>query len=234
MLPEWAAHSLVAQQICSADFPYLQPWFYNHPYALRCELAVGKSRREQIDSAIERAWHIFEILFENGVDAVFFDQWLEDATLGDQLDSPVKSIFCSMRSTFRRLMLLHKWMKYPFFIVRGLGNAEADPSLREYRNRIVCHVTDEEIDFAHLIDKQASAKPNSFEPLNFVSFKNECILSIYSHLGCDIVFSSKGKMQRFFPLLKPYLFDYDMEEMLRRTGARTPVSAEDSEGALPF
>ncbi len=238
MLPEWAAHSSIAQQVCSADFPYLQPWFYNHPYALRCELALGKNRREQFDSAQERAGNIFQILFENGVDLAFFDQWLEDPTYGDQFDMRIGSLFQWMRSTFRQLLMLRKWMKYPFYIVRSLDNAEENLTLLEHRNRIVCHVSGEEIDFMPLIDKQASSAPNSFEPISLVSFENECILSIYSQYGCDIVFSSKEKMQRFFPLLKPYLFDYDMDEMLRRVGADTAAASAESEEpfeeSLPF
>ena len=30
--------SLVEERICSREFSYLQPYFYNNPYALRCEL----------------------------------------------------------------------------------------------------------------------------------------------------------------------------------------------------
>ncbi len=212
MLPEWAAQSLIAQQICSADFPYLQPWFYNHPYALRCELAVGEDDHERDLSAVERAWGIFEILFENGVDAVFFDQWLEDVTCGDQLHG----IVSILKNTFSQYFMLRRWMKYPFYVVRNLNNSEEDITYLEHRNRVVCHVAGEKINFQKLVSKQAAARPGSFTPLSFVSFENECILSIYSHLGCDIVFSSKEKMQQFFDLLSPYLYDYDMEEMLLR------------------
>lgn len=224
MLPEWAAHFPTAQQICSADFPYLQPWFYNHPYALRCELAVGESRREQLDSAAERAWNIFETLFEDGVDAVFFDHWLTDATLGDQID--IRSLFCALRSTVHRLGILRRWMKYPFHIVRGLDNGEEDVSLLEHRSRIIYFVRGQKIDFRKIVEKQSRTEQSADTPLSFVSFENECILSIYSHLGCDIVFSSKEKMQQFFPLLKPYLYDYDMEEMLLRVGCEAAAAAE--------
>lgn len=232
MLPEWANDSLIARQICSADFPYLQPWFYDHPYALRCELAVGERKRERSSSAKERAWAIFCILFENGVDAVFFNQWLEDLSGGDQLHG----LFAALRKTLQQYFLLRRWMKYPFYIVRHLDNDEQDTAYIEHRNRIVCYTRGERVDFQKLIEQQADAAPGHFEPISFVSFENECIMSIYSHLGCDIVFSSREKMQQFFEPLKPYLYDYDMEEMLERIGCIENVdnSSNDFDETLPF
>ena len=52
--------------------------------------------------------------------------------------------------------------------------------------------------------------------IHFVSFENECIMSIYDDRGCDIVFATKEKMQAFFGKLEPYLLAYDMEEMKKR------------------
>ena len=55
-------------------------------------------------------------------------------------------------------------------------------------------------------------------PVGFVSFENECILSIYDDRGCDIVFATHEKLREFYPLLKPYFLTYDAEEMARRYG----------------
>ena len=52
--------------------------------------------------------------------------------------------------------------------------------------------------------------------VHFVSFENECILSIYDDRGCDIVFTTKEKMREFYNKLKPYFLEYDAEEMSRR------------------
>lgn len=41
-------------------------------------------------------------------------------------------------------------------------------------------------------------------------------MSIYDDRGCDIVFANKEKMRKLFTKLKPYLLDYDMEEMENR------------------
>ena len=55
-------------------------------------------------------------------------------------------------------------------------------------------------------------------PVGFVSFENECILSIYDDRGCDIVFATHEKLRELYPLLKSYFLDYDAEEMARRYG----------------
>ena len=52
---------------------------------------------------------------------------------------------------------------------------------------------------------------------SFVSFENECILSVYDDRGCDAVFADKEKMCEFYPLLKPYFLEYDIEEMQKRS-----------------
>jgi hypothetical protein len=52
--------------------------------------------------------------------------------------------------------------------------------------------------------------------ISFVSFENECILSIYDSRGCDIVFATQEKMKEFYHTLEPYFLDYDRAEMERR------------------
>ena len=65
-----------------------------------------------------------------------------------------------------------------------------------------------------LIDKQITDE-NSPE-VSLVSFENECILSVYDDRGCDIVFSTYGKMREFYPLLEPFFLKYDCETMEKR------------------
>ena len=65
--------SSIEKLICSKDFDYLQPYFYNNPYALRCELGTGKGQ-EYMKNAYERALAIYNILFKGGLDAVFFNK----------------------------------------------------------------------------------------------------------------------------------------------------------------
>ena len=49
--------SKMEQLILDRSFSYLQPYFYNHPYALRCELGIAKDQ-EYIDNAKKRAAEI--------------------------------------------------------------------------------------------------------------------------------------------------------------------------------
>lgn len=53
-------------------------------------------------------------------------------------------------------------------------------------------------------------------PVGFVSFENECILSIYDDRGCDIVFATHEKLRELYSLLKPFFLEYDAGEMARR------------------
>ena len=66
--------SIVEQMICSSDFSYLQPYFYRHPYALRCELGVGED--QYMENAKRRAMEIYQILFPDGADAIIFNYWI--------------------------------------------------------------------------------------------------------------------------------------------------------------
>ena len=66
--------SKMEQLIIDRSFSYLQPYFYNHPYALRCELGIGKDQ-EYINNAKKRAVEIYDILFPNGADAIIFNYW---------------------------------------------------------------------------------------------------------------------------------------------------------------
>ena len=95
-----------------------------------------------------------------------------------------------------------------------LQHARDEYSEKERRNRIVCYADEEtKIDHASLVDMQING--NGYE-IGIVSFKNECILSVYDDRGCDIVFATPEKMKEFFAQLKPYFLLYDYDEMEKR------------------
>jgi len=209
---DWNTNCEINKLICSSDFPYLQPWFYNHPYALRCELGLGCGRKEYLKNARKRAWEIFNILFSNNVDAIFFDYWINDWF---EMDKISKNI---IKDSIEKIKIAAKWINnYPHTVVRGLTNGETKEDI-QFRSRIVCYIRDKKINYRKLIKYNTTDKIiySPFTPFSFVSFQNECIMSIYDDRGCDIVFANKEKMCEFYSKLKPYLFDYDMEEMERR------------------
>ena len=69
--------SIIEHNILSSDFQYLQPFFYNHPYSIRCELGVGDDD-VYMQNAKKRAMDIYQLLFPNAADALFFDYWIYD------------------------------------------------------------------------------------------------------------------------------------------------------------
>ena len=70
-------NSKIEQLIRDKEFSYLQPYFYNNRYALRCELGVGEGDQYMIN-AKNRAMEIFNILFADGIDAIIFNYWIFD------------------------------------------------------------------------------------------------------------------------------------------------------------
>ena len=68
-------NSKIEQLIREKEFSYLQPYFYNNRYALRCELGVGEGDQYMIN-AKNRAMEIFNILFADGIDAIIFNYWI--------------------------------------------------------------------------------------------------------------------------------------------------------------
>lgn len=63
--------SKIEQLILSKGFPYLQPYFYNHPYALRCELGRGKTLEISLVSFANEC--ILSVCDHRGCDIVFSD-----------------------------------------------------------------------------------------------------------------------------------------------------------------
>ena len=70
--------SKVEELILSRDFDYLQPYFCNNPYALRCELGIGDTTEEYMRQAWQRANAIYDLLFPHGADAIIFNYWIND------------------------------------------------------------------------------------------------------------------------------------------------------------
>ena len=217
--------SLIEQLIRDRNFAYLQPYFYNHPYALRCELGIGEGEVYLVN-ARKRAMDIFKILFPCGADAFIFNYWLYDnSESGDALrhhmeemgDNPDDLIDNTIESEMERLrFLMENQVKYRHIAVKDLktyGFLDDDPG-KERRNRIICYADSEtEIDHEKLINMQINWEGSE---IGLVSFENECILSVYDDRGCDVVFATPEKMKEFYALLKPYFLPYDMEEMEKR------------------
>lgn len=201
--------SLIEKLICDKEFTYMRPWFYNQPFALRCELGVGETDKEYIKNALNRANEIFDIIFKDGVDALFFNYYFYNWCDNEEIHTKFE-----IKSFKNQIKNLAKWFnKYPHKIVCNLPSEMEEES--EITNRIVCFVRDYKINYKKLI-KQNIIAYHINSPISFVSYENECIMSIYDDRGCDIVFANKEKMREFFTRLKPYLFDYDMEEMKNR------------------
>ena len=200
--------SKIEKMITDVSFAYFEPWFYNHPFALRCELGIGDSTRVYLKNAKQRANEIFDILFPRHPDAVFFDYWAEDYSYWDELNVKIQLSVLKKELLF----LMEHFKKYDHTVVAGLPLDEDDAEINARRNRIICY-TDERYPYKKRAWENFSWAKRK---VHFVSFENECILSIYDDRGCDIVFADKNKMREFYHKLKPYLFDYDMEEMEKR------------------
>ena len=203
------SNSKIEEMVTDASFLYRQPWFYNHPFALRCELGIGNSRRLYWKNAKRRAYEIFDILFPKSPDAIFFDYHVEDFSLGEG-EIYVKN---TIRYSSENIKFLAEHINdYEHSVVR---NIELDEDARDFhiqKNRIICY-TDEKYPYKNRIVENFSWKNRT---VHFVSFENECVLSIYDDRGCDIVFATKEKMREFYSKLEPYLLPYDLEEMKKR------------------
>lgn len=215
--------SRIGKLILDRNFPYLQPYFYNHPFALRCELGIGEDAETYLKNASDRAERIFSILFPDGPDAVFFNDYvIDDSDSGEAEDDP-EEIETAIRNRIGReaerlRFLIGYRMRYRHITVRCL--ALPDPELADEvlrRNRIVCYSDGKGFDCKKLMLRQLT--DGNSPGISFVSFRNECIYSIYDDRGCDIVFAVYEKMAEFYARLEPFFLPYDAEEMLRRRNA---------------
>ena len=218
-------NSKIEQLIRDKEFSYLQPYFYNNQYALRCELGVGEDDQYMIN-AKNRAMEIFNILFADGVDAIIFNYWIFDhSDCGPAERIALEKLEINVEESIQNTLeneteylrfLLEMQSEYRHFTVRDLGtygHFDDEYIGKQRRNRIICYSDGKEFDYSRLIDKQINC---TGPDISFVSFQNECIFSVYDDRGCDIVFATHEKMKKFYHLLEPYFLPYDIEEMKRR------------------
>lgn len=212
--------SIVESLIASQEFDYLRPYFYTNTNALRCELGIGTTDDEYEQQAQSRAASIYEILFQSGADAFFFEYWVYDysstgeADKENDTDTTEYTIECELK---KLRFLLECQKRYRHTVVKNLKTyfeAEDDDWDDIRRNRIICYSGNDPENDIKLINQQIS-DGDSFE-ISLVSFENECIMSVYDDRGCDIVFASFEKMKTFYSLLEPFFLEYDREEMQRR------------------
>ena len=212
--------SKIESLLLSPDFPYRQPWFYNHPWALRCELGAGKSRSAFRRRAWERLREIYAILFPAPADAVIFNYRLEDWSgtgparteeLDLSLEEAADLLNAEIRYEVTKLRFLTAMQdRYRHAAVRDLPDGE-EPGVR--RHRILCWADETGFDDLGLLRRQLRDEGLD---IGLVSFANDCVLSVYDDRGCDVVFAGPEKLREFYPLLRPYLLDYDAAEMARR------------------
>ena len=220
-------NSKIEQFIHDKEFSYLQPYFYNNQYALRCELGIGEGEQYMIN-AKNRAMEIFNILFADGIDAIIFNYWIFDHSdcgragkiaLEELEISVEEGIHNTLESEADNLrFLLEMQAEYRHFAVRDLetyGDFDDEYIGKQRRNRIICYSDGKDFDYCGLIDQEINGKGHN---VGLVSFQNECILSVYDDRGCDIVFATHEKMKKFYHLLEPYFLSYDIEEMEKRFG----------------
>lgn len=215
--------SKIEALILNPDCQYYHPYFYSHPYALRCELGRGDTSEAYYATARQRAEAIYSLLFPHGADAMIFNYWVYDwsdsgeAQAGDYKD-PAEYVAYQVEKEARSLrFLLSSMMKYRHVSVKKLKTClePDDPDFDDVRrDRIVCYADGVGFDDKGLLWAQIESENNS--EVSLVSFENECILSVYDDRGCDVVFADPEHMRAFYPLLRPYFLDYDLKEMARR------------------
>ncbi len=212
--------SIIEQLIKDRNFAYLPPYFYSNNYALRCELGTGASATEdQITIAYEKASEIYSILFPHGADALFFNYLIFDYSVGSNGDMNISDIEkLSEKASEEVSFLLSYQNRYRNLVVTDLEKDSAYGAELIRRNRVICYPDDNAFDHSQLIRASVRVDLGGLDQpeISFVSFKNECILSIYDDRGCDIVFATKEKYREFFIKLRNYLFRFDLEEMKKR------------------
>ena len=195
----------IEKLILDRDFAYLRPWFYQNPHALRCELGQGDDSETYMHNAYRRAKEIFAILFPDGQpDAVIFDQFVYEI--------PIRQPYAHKEQAFFNRMTARRHVIVPN--LRTYEDEDGEEEKTYTRNRVVAYRDTQDFPVHRLIRR--CIWEQHLAPVGFVSFENECILSIYDDRGCDIVFATHEKLREIYPLVKPYFLDYDVEEMERR------------------
>lgn len=215
--------SKIEQWILDPAFDYLQPYFYQNPFALRCELGVGDDAEDYLRAAHARAEAIYRILFPRGADAVIFNQWIYDWSDSGAAESAMWSdaaaeVTRRVEEERRALrFLLEMQMKYRHVAVKNLKTylEPDDPDFANVRrNRIVCFRDGAGFDDLALLRGQIDSEQN--QDVSLVSFEHECILSVYDDRGCDVVFADAAHLRAQYDALRPYFLAYDLEEMEKR------------------
>ena len=215
--------SLAEERICSREFSYLQPYFYNHPYGLRCELGQGDAHEAYMATALRRALELYDILFPKGADAICFNYWLQDdcdsgpAEQDDCDETMEENLAHALEVEAKKYRFLREnQFRYRHVTVRNLPTYDepGDPDCELIRrNRVVCFSDGKGFDYETLLRNEIFWEGHE---VSFLSFENECIFSVYDDRGCDIVFMTQEKLREFYHKIEPYFLDYDREEMERR------------------
>ena len=220
--------SEIERLILSRDFPYLQPYFYNHPWALRCALGAGNSKSAFRRRAWARLREICQSLFPVSADAVIFNYWMTDYSTtggpweqepGQDAEAVAFVLKTEINQETRMLRFLETMQsRYRHVTVRNLATyAEpGSPETGTLRHRVVCYPDDRGFDDWALLRRQMTEEEDTGLDISLVSFANECILSVYDDRGCDVVFAVPEKLAEFYPRLEPYFLAWDAEEMRRR------------------
>ena len=215
--------SLAEERICSREFSYLQPYFYNHPYGLRCELGQGDAHEAYMATALRRALELYDILFPKGADAICFNYWLQDdcdsgpAEQDDCDETMEENLAHALEVEAKKYRFLREnQFRYRHVTVRNLPTYDetGDPDCELIRrNRVVCFSDGRGFDYETLLRNEIFWEGHE---VSFLSFENECIFSVYDDRGCDIVFMTREKLREFYHKIEPNFLDYDREEMERR------------------
>ena len=215
--------SLAEERICSREFSYRQPYFYNHPYGLRCELGQGDAHEAYMATALRRALELYVILFPKGADAICFNYWLQDdcdsgpAEQDDCDETMEENLAHALEVEAKKYRFLREnQFRYRHVTVRNLPTYDepGDPDCELIRrNRVVCFSDGKGFDHETLLRNEIFWEGHE---VSFLSFENECIFSVYDDRGCDIVFMTREKLREFYHKIEPYFLDYDREEMERR------------------
>lgn len=182
----------VKAKICDKGFAYNEPYFYNNHLALRCELGVDKEK--YLESAVNRAREICEIVFKGKVDCFFIDQFFYNDDTDNQQILKYKSEF--LYEEIDDISIVEDdWEETPVKITRSVFYPDRDITNELIKENIVNH--------------------NAFHS-HLVSYDNDCIVSIYDERGLDIVFFNEDKYCEMYEKLFDYLLQYDIEVMRKK------------------
>lgn len=210
--------SKIENALLEREYPYLPPFFYNNGLALRLELSQGSRR-----SALKRAREVFSLLFENAPDAVVFNYRLFDLSESgraeeEAFDRPgeaeaVNAGYVRDAARMARFLLGFQ-LKYRHTVVRDTPYVLTREDGLVLNNRVICYSDGKGFDNNKLL---AQCAADRFDPeIGFVSFENECVMCVYDDRGCDVIFADREKFCEFYPKLKPYFLEHDLELMEKR------------------